>query len=256
MSATVSTGKPPAYAIFEGGGAKGITHVGALRAFRESYWLVGAAGASAGAIIAALAAVGYQADDLFDEVNGTDILTRNGTSPLGLLGRKRWLLAAWIVSRLPATVALAFWALIALAVMIQTGHMTWWPLIIVPPVVLVVFLLFLLTPVVLRGGFLRTDAMQNQLDRLLRDRLKALYRARGINRRIGEYVTFADMDPAVIQDACSLKIIVTDARRRRCGSMSVAMQRSPSSGRKALPTASGTSCKAIRGIWSTAMQPS
>ncbi|HZF43691.1 MAG TPA: patatin-like phospholipase family protein [Sphingomonadaceae bacterium] len=214
-SAAPSGGKPPAYAIFEGGGAKGITHVGALRAFRESYWLVGAAGASAGAIIAALAAVGYQADDLFDEANGTDILTRNGTSPLGLLGRRRWLLASWVVSRLSATLALTFWSLLALVVMIRTGNFSWWPLAAVSPAVLLIFLVFLLWPVMLRGGFLKTDEMRDQLDRLLRARLETLYKTRGVVRQIGDYVTFEDMDPAVIQDACSLKIVVTDARKRR-----------------------------------------
>lgn len=212
---TASSGaKPPAYAIFEGGGAKGITHVGALRAFRESYWLVGAAGASAGAIIAALAAVGYQADELFDEVNGTDILTSNGTSPLGLLGRKRWLVASWIVSRLQSTLALSFWAGIGLAAMVHIGRTAWWPITAIPPTVLLLSLLFVLIPVVLRGGYLTTDAMRDQLDGLLRDRLQKLYRARGLNRVIGEYVTFEDMDPAVIQDACSLKIVVTDVRQR------------------------------------------
>jgi NTE family protein len=56
-----------AYAIFEGGGAKGYAHVGALKAAEErgiSFRKV--AGTSAGAIVAALVAAGYTADELLD----------------------------------------------------------------------------------------------------------------------------------------------------------------------------------------------
>ena len=57
-------------AIFEGGGAKGLAHVGALKATENrniSYKSVG--GTSAGAIIAALVAAGFTADELFDPQN-------------------------------------------------------------------------------------------------------------------------------------------------------------------------------------------
>lgn len=54
--------------IFEGGGAKGIAHVGALRALEDAdFELAGFAGTSAGAIVAALAAGGYTSRDMFDE---------------------------------------------------------------------------------------------------------------------------------------------------------------------------------------------
>lgn len=54
------------YCVFEGGGAKGIAHVGVLRALeRSGLDLVGFSGTSAGAIVAALAAAGYSADDIF-----------------------------------------------------------------------------------------------------------------------------------------------------------------------------------------------
>lgn len=52
------------FAVFEGGGVKGIGLVGALaRAQKEPLNFLGFAGASAGAIVAALAAVGYPAWD-------------------------------------------------------------------------------------------------------------------------------------------------------------------------------------------------
>ena len=56
-----------AYGIFEGGGAKGLAHAGALKAAEENeIRFVGVAGASAGAIVASLVAAGYSADELFD----------------------------------------------------------------------------------------------------------------------------------------------------------------------------------------------
>lgn len=56
-----------AYGIFQGGGAKGYAHVGALKAAEDrGIRFIRIAGTSAGAIIAALAAAGYTADELLD----------------------------------------------------------------------------------------------------------------------------------------------------------------------------------------------
>ena len=56
-----------AFGIFQGGGAKGIAHVGALKALEDrGVSLPMVAGTSAGAIIAALVAAGYRADELFN----------------------------------------------------------------------------------------------------------------------------------------------------------------------------------------------
>lgn len=54
-----------AYVVFEGGGAKGVAHVGALNAIeRTDYVAEGYAGTSAGAVVAALAAAGFRADEI------------------------------------------------------------------------------------------------------------------------------------------------------------------------------------------------
>jgi NTE family protein len=59
-----------AYGIFEGGGAKGLAHVGALKAAENRRInFHGVAGTSAGAIVASLIAAGYSSDELF---NGED----------------------------------------------------------------------------------------------------------------------------------------------------------------------------------------
>lgn len=56
-----------AYGIFQGGGAKGYAHVGALKAAEQrGIRFVRIGGSSAGAIVAALAAAGYAADELLD----------------------------------------------------------------------------------------------------------------------------------------------------------------------------------------------
>ncbi|MGB0671337.1 MAG: patatin-like phospholipase family protein, partial [Rhodospirillales bacterium] len=52
----------PVFGIFEGGGAKGIGHVAAAAAAEKSRLeFIGVAGASAGALVASLLAVGYKA---------------------------------------------------------------------------------------------------------------------------------------------------------------------------------------------------
>jgi NTE family protein len=56
-----------AYGIFEGGGAKGLAHVGALSAAEQrEIEFKGVAGASAGAIVASLIACGYRSSEMFD----------------------------------------------------------------------------------------------------------------------------------------------------------------------------------------------
>jgi NTE family protein len=56
-----------ALGIFEGGGAKGLAHIGALQAATEAgVRFEGVAGTSAGAIVAALVAAGYSAKELYD----------------------------------------------------------------------------------------------------------------------------------------------------------------------------------------------
>lgn len=82
----------PIFAIFEGGGAKGIAHVGALQAIQDNgLEIIGVAGTSAGALIAVLAAIGLEAADIMSaESRNANILTRHGKTPVGLLGECDW----------------------------------------------------------------------------------------------------------------------------------------------------------------------
>jgi predicted acylesterase/phospholipase RssA len=62
------------YGVFAGGGAKGIAYSGALLAMKEqNCWFIGVAGASAGAITAALVASGLSPEEM---ENATDSALR------------------------------------------------------------------------------------------------------------------------------------------------------------------------------------
>jgi NTE family protein len=77
-----------AFGIFEGGGAKGLAHVGAIAVTQElGVQFVGVAGTSAGAIVAALIAVGYSPKALYDPETQTGILAGNLTD---MFGAGRW----------------------------------------------------------------------------------------------------------------------------------------------------------------------
>jgi NTE family protein len=79
--------KTKAFGIFEGGGAKGLAHAGALKAAEDRFEFIGVAGTSAGAIVAALIAAGYRADDIYSPGNLKSILNKNLTD---LLDPKEW----------------------------------------------------------------------------------------------------------------------------------------------------------------------
>lgn len=91
-----SDGRIKAIGIFEGGGAKGLAHAGALKAAEDrKVDFVAVAGTSAGAMIAGLVAVKYSADELFDVARRSGVLALNY---LDVLGRDEWNRAAEFIS--------------------------------------------------------------------------------------------------------------------------------------------------------------
>lgn len=63
------------YLALEGGGAKGLVHLGALKALeRQNVHIAGVAGTSAGAIVASLIAAGFRSDEIVDAATGQHIL--------------------------------------------------------------------------------------------------------------------------------------------------------------------------------------
>ncbi len=80
-----------AYAIFEGGGAKGYAHIGALKAAEERGIEISAvAGTSIGAVIACLVAAGFRADELFHVDTGGNKQGALSLDPLDKLDRTDW----------------------------------------------------------------------------------------------------------------------------------------------------------------------
>jgi NTE family protein len=72
------------FGIFEGGGAKGLAHVGAIAAAQElGVQFAGVAGASAGAIVASLIAVGYPPNALYDPITQSGLLAGRLTDLFG-----------------------------------------------------------------------------------------------------------------------------------------------------------------------------
>jgi NTE family protein len=77
-----------AFGIFEGGGAKGLAHVGAIAVAQElGVQFVGVAGTSAGAIVASLIAVGYSPKRIYDPATQSGVLAGDLTE---LFGAGRW----------------------------------------------------------------------------------------------------------------------------------------------------------------------
>jgi NTE family protein len=96
------------FVAFAGGGAKGLIHVGALKALEDrKVQFCGLAGTSAGAIVASLKAAGFEATDLLDPESGGSLIDRlreidqrivKATDIFGRSGWTRILLFRWALS--------------------------------------------------------------------------------------------------------------------------------------------------------------
>ncbi len=74
-------------AVFEGGGIRGIGHVGAACVFEKNgYEFINLAGSSAGAIVASLLAAGYQCDEIKKEMKQLDYMKFRQDSFWGRFG--------------------------------------------------------------------------------------------------------------------------------------------------------------------------
>ncbi len=179
--------------MFEGGGAKGIAHVGALQAIQDNRLeIIGVAGTSAGALIAVLSAIGLEASDVMSaDVAGADILSHHGQSPISLLGDREWRSFERLQKHGKRT-------LLAGA---AVGLIVNW----------------LLAPRIMstlsngfgRKGHFRTTRIQTFINTVIRDRLADIAAQAELDWPIPEKVTFADLDrgwPTVVP----LKIVATD----------------------------------------------
>ena len=105
------------FVAFAGGGAKGLIHVGALKALEDrQVQFRGLAGTSAGAVVASLKAAGFKASDILDPESGVSLIDRlreidheiaKATDIFGRNGWRRVLLFRWAVSHRFCLAALA-----------------------------------------------------------------------------------------------------------------------------------------------------
>lgn len=191
----------PIYGIFEGGGAKGIGHVAAIKAAEDlDLEFIGVAGASAGALVASLIAVGYRADDIFDpQLPTSNILSRRNLHPLDLLGPRE----GWD----------DFKAVQAKIEQASTNH------------VLIGALRLLLSRNVQKlfkqlradGGIFSTEVLRDTLNKLYQEKLRQHLSEdpKRCNEPIPDRITFAHIAPTNVEKCCSLKIIVTDVTSRQ-----------------------------------------
>ncbi len=195
----------PAFAIFEGGGAKGIAHIGALEAARRVgvEWQ-GVAGSSAGAIAATLAAIGMEPRRIFNpDVGGGDVFSAYGKSPVALIGAEDW---AWF-KRNRRWVGVTRWLITvsALGVGLAAAPI-WW-----------LQQRFGRDPPMLRllrhFGLFDSGKARDFVDQIIHDALRPAYAAKG--KRLDRPIRFRHLDPTVDNALLPLRIIVTDIEERK-----------------------------------------
>lgn len=204
------------YAIFEGGGAKSIAHVGALRALeRERQTIVGVAGTSAGAIIAALVAVGYTADEIFLSKDA-NILKALGSTPIDLLGRKGWARLRGLKARLTVSAVIL---ILGLAIEAMTRMIARWlsldglTLRAIGLACIAIALLLICRsawPLLSGWGMLDTRSVRRTVNEALRRKLRDHYTRLGISDPVPKTVLFDHIDPTKMRRCIPLKIVTTN----------------------------------------------
>lgn len=134
------------FVALAGGGAKGLIHVGALRALEDrGVAFCGLAGTSAGAIVAALKAAGFSSRDLLDPDGGPTLIDRLSeidpslTSATDIFGRTGWI-RVWLFR----TAAAHSWIVVLVAAVLA----------VFAPIALVVAGATRSTPVIIGAGLL------------------------------------------------------------------------------------------------------
>lgn len=209
------------YVAFEGGGAKGVAHIGALAAFEaeaDDVRIAGVAGTSAGAIVAALVAAGWTSKEIADPAAHDSILKRvrkaggpiAGDEATDLIGPRGWR-AIWTASRMAGVVGWVathpshtILGLVALTLASVIAGAPWWAVPGLASAAATVVAVFFAYVASLKG-LASLDGMIKALDfalalRLYRDTPRP-------EHRIGE-ITFGEL--ADHASALPLRIVATD----------------------------------------------
>lgn len=226
-TATVSrsppTARPRVFVAFAGGGAKGLAHVGALKALEtHQVDFQGFAGTSAGAIVAALAAAGVRADEMIDPESEASIVAEIATHVptikvlTDLFGPVGWpkirafrdMMASSTRRRLPPAV---LWALVLSIVALALGFTAFSGLIGQTTGAIVALMLWTIVLTVsalgvmaVYGGLARLDTLRLALDKVL------THRVLGPNAR--RSVLMSDFDGTTWP---LLKIVAADISHRK-----------------------------------------
>jgi predicted acylesterase/phospholipase RssA len=184
----------PIFAIFEGGGAKGISHIGALRAIEENgLTVIGVGGTSAGALVATLAAIGLEADDIMSATDkGANLLARAGLTPPELLGLKDWQELERLRRHGKLTVKVFFLAGVVGAFLFGPRTTSG------------------LVRILRNRGHLRTDEIRDFINETVRKRLVFIREEAGLAVEVPERVRFRDLNDELLPTVVPLKIVVTD----------------------------------------------
>jgi NTE family protein len=171
------------FVAFAGGGAKGLIHVGALKALEDrQVQFCGLAGTSAGAIVASLKAAGFEASDLLDPESGASLIDRlreidqgivKATDIFGRSGWSRILLFWWALSHPLWLAALVLPTGVALPIGLAAAGATrsYATILLAGVVVLMLGLLIGLGARFLIGGLADVKRFRAALARLLQRKL-------------------------------------------------------------------------------------
>nr|WP_295238158.1 patatin-like phospholipase family protein [uncultured Brevundimonas sp.] len=192
-SEVINRPQRPIFAIFEGGGAKGLAHVGAMDAIRDNRLeVIGVAGTSAGALAALLVSLGFDGADVMDPTDPAQHILAPRT-PVEILGEAEWrryrkLKRFGPLSLLGTAVAGVLLGGAASPCNIET-----------------------LISVVRRLGLFSTDTIRAFVEDLIQRRLETIKTVAGLNREIPQHITFSTL--ADWPTITPLKIVATDVDR-------------------------------------------
>lgn len=197
----VSKPARPIFGIFQGGGAKGVAHVGAVAAAEEeNFFFAGVAGASAGAMVAALLAAGYKAKDLMNPRDPRDnIVSRSNLSPVDLFGEREWRKFRRVQESLS-------WLSTAWAV---SGVV---PLLFASPRRVIS-----IWKIYQQRGHFHTSAIADFINCRVRERLKEIFKEAGRSpEEVPDKVRFRDLDYVTFpRKILPLKIVATNVSTQR-----------------------------------------
>ncbi len=160
--------------------------------------LIGVAGASAGSLIAALVAVGYRAQELFDpDKPASNLLSRYGLSPLSLLGEKEW--AAFRRAERRAGAALRGGVVAGFVGAWLAGRST----------------VAAARRIKADGGYFDTAKVRDAMNDFLRLKICQHHADLRNDDAVPERIRFRDIDYERLEACCPLKIVVTDISNRR-----------------------------------------